>query len=58
MRVVYLAEVVGGTLGTLEIDGTTDRAEWISIAALPRIRHARIIDVGLDAWRAERAAQR
>ena len=58
VRVVYLAEVVGGTLGTLEIDGTTDRAEWISIAALPRIRHARIIDVGLDAWRAERAAQR
>lgn len=58
VRVVYLAEVVGGTLGTLEIDGTTDRAEWISIAALPRIRHARIIDVGLEAWRAESAAQR
>ena len=58
VRAAHLAAAAGGPLGTLEIDGTTDRAEWISIAALPRIRHARIIDVGLDAWRAERAAQR
>lgn len=55
VRVVYLARILGGSLGTLEVDGTTDRAEWISIPALARIRHARIIDVGLEAWRADAA---
>jgi len=34
VRVVYEAQVVGGTLGTLEVGGTTDRAEWIPIDAL------------------------
>ncbi|WP_181275425.1 NUDIX hydrolase [Brevibacterium oceani] len=52
VRVVYEARITGGTLGTLEVDGTTDRAEWLAIDSLTEVRHARIIDVGLDAWRA------
>ena len=51
-RVVYEARIIGGTLGTLEVDGTTDRAEWLPIDSLQSVRHARIIDLGLDAWRA------
>lgn len=49
VRVVYEARITGGVLGTLEIDGTTDRAEWVSIDSLQTTRHARIIDVGLNA---------
>lgn len=52
VRVVYEARIIGGTLGTLEIDGTTDRAEWLTMDSLSGVRHARIIDVGLDALRA------
>lgn len=52
VRVVYEARITGGTLGTLEVDGTTDRAEWLAIDSLSGMRHARIIDVGLDALRA------
>ncbi|WP_309132946.1 NUDIX domain-containing protein [Brevibacterium sp.] len=51
VRVVYEARIVGGELGTLEIDGTTDRAEWLPLSALAQVRHARIIDIGLEAWR-------
>lgn len=54
VRVVYEARITGGTLGTLEVDGTTDRAEWLPIATLNDVRHARIIDVGLDALRGGR----
>ncbi len=51
VRVVYEARIIGGRLGTLEIDGTTDRAEWVAISSLSEMRHARIIDIGLEAWR-------
>ncbi|RBP66234.1 ADP-ribose pyrophosphatase YjhB (NUDIX family) [Brevibacterium sanguinis] len=52
VRIVYEARIVGGELGTLEVDGTTDRAEWLPISSLPQIRHAQIIDIGLEAWTA------
>lgn len=52
VRIVYEARVTAGTLGTLEVDGTTDRAEWLAIDSLADVRHARIIDIGLGAWRA------
>ena len=52
LRVVYEARITGGTLGTLEVDGTTDCAEWLAIDSLTHVRHARIIDIGLDALRA------
>lgn len=31
VRILYTAEIVGGTLGTLEVGGTTDRAEWLRL---------------------------
>ena len=53
VRVVFRAAVIGGSLGTLEVDGTTDYAEWIPI---DRLGHGEprsdIVDVALDAWRA------
>ncbi|TGD12514.1 NUDIX domain-containing protein [Brevibacterium sp. S111] len=54
VRVVFEARITGGTLGTLEVDGTTDRAEWLAIESLTDIRHARIINVGLEALRGDR----
>ncbi|WP_148612355.1 NUDIX hydrolase [Nocardioides rubriscoriae] len=34
VRVLYDATIVGGELGTLEVGGSTDRAEWVPIDAL------------------------
>ena len=52
VRVIFDATVTGGTLGTTEVGGTTDRAAWIPIADLatagPR---ADIIDIALSARR-------
>lgn len=50
LRIVYTARVDGGVLGTLEVDGSTDRAEWVPIAAVPGLPHVGIVDVGLAAW--------
>ena len=52
VRIIYTARICGGTLGTLEVDGTTDRAAWMPIdqilATEPR---AEIIDVAVAALR-------
>ncbi|MFC0673305.1 NUDIX hydrolase [Brachybacterium hainanense] len=52
VRVVYEARIIGGELGTLEVGGTTDRAEWVPLAALdaagPRTN---LVDAALEAWR-------
>ncbi|MEO5665316.1 MAG: NUDIX hydrolase [Nocardioides sp.] len=50
LRIVYTARVVGGTLGTVEVDGSTDRADWVPIASVPDLPHVGIVDVGLGAW--------
>ena len=50
LRIVYTARVVGGVLGTLEVAGSTDRAEWVPITAVPGLPHVGIVDVGLAAW--------
>jgi 8-oxo-dGTP diphosphatase len=55
LRVLFSARVVGGTLGTLEVDGSTDYAEWVPIASVPDLPRAGIVDVGLAAWRAAAA---
>lgn len=52
VRVVYLATITGGELGTLEVDGTTDYAEWLPLERIAREPRAGIVDVALDAWRA------
>jgi 8-oxo-dGTP diphosphatase len=50
LRIIYTARVVGGTLGTLEVGGSTDYAEWVPIASVPDLPRAGIVDVALGAW--------
>jgi 8-oxo-dGTP diphosphatase len=46
VRIVYTAHVTGGSLGTLEVGGTTDRAAWMPLKDLPMIGpRAEIVDV-------------
>lgn len=53
VRVIWTGRIVGGTLGTVEVDGTTDRAEWIPIADLPAAgERVELVDIALNAWRA------
>lgn len=49
VRILYVATIVGGTLGTVEVGGTTDRADWVALAQLPDEPHADIVDVALRA---------
>jgi 8-oxo-dGTP diphosphatase len=57
VRIVYRATVAGGSLGTLEVDGTTDYAEWIPFDQIGREEpRADIVDVAIDAWRARPAS--
>jgi 8-oxo-dGTP diphosphatase len=52
VRAVYAAEVTGGTLGTVEVGGTTDRAEWVELDALAGLPHTDIVAIGLAALEA------
>ncbi len=54
VRVIYEATIVGGTLGTLEVGGTTDFAAWVPIADLDRHDgpdRADIVDLAVSAHR-------
>ncbi|WP_082176815.1 NUDIX domain-containing protein [Arsenicicoccus sp. oral taxon 190] len=31
VRIIYAAQITGGHLGTTEVDGSTDRAEWVAL---------------------------
>lgn len=49
VRLFYTARIVGGTLGTTEVAGSTDRAEWLpraEVDALPSV--ADVVTIGLD----------
>lgn len=35
VRVIFEATITGGELGTLEVDGSTDFAEWVPLARIP-----------------------
>ncbi len=55
IQVVYTATILGGEL-TIEVDGSSDDAQWMpldGLDSLPRVRH---VDVGLAWWR-ERPAR-
>jgi 8-oxo-dGTP diphosphatase len=55
VRVIYLASVVGGTLGTLEVGGSTDFAAWLELDDVEQEHSvADIVLVGIDAWRSRR----
>ncbi|WP_279365636.1 NUDIX hydrolase [Microbacterium testaceum] len=46
LRIVYRARVVGGRL-RFERDGSTDRAEWFTLAATRKLRRVQLVDVAL-----------
>ncbi|WP_295825945.1 NUDIX hydrolase [uncultured Microbacterium sp.] len=46
LRIVYRARVVGGRL-RFEKDGSTDRAEWFTLAATRKLRRVQLVDVAL-----------
>ena len=50
LRIIYSARVVGGALGTLEVDGSTDYADWLPISSVPDLPRTGLVDVGLSAW--------
>ena len=50
VRLVYDATVVGGELGTIEVGGSTDFAQWVPIADVAgQPSRAEIIDVAISA---------
>ena len=48
VRLLYSAEIIGGTLGTLEVGGSTDRAEWLRLSDLDGEARADIVDVAVS----------
>lgn len=52
LRIVHSARVVGGTLGTLEVGGSTDHAAWIGLDAVGDVPRTGIVDIGIAAWTA------
>ncbi len=55
LRIVYSARVVGGTLGTLEVGGSTDHAAWLDLDAVRDEPRTGLVDIGIAAWEAARA---
>jgi 8-oxo-dGTP diphosphatase len=50
VRVLFDATITGGELGTLEVDGSTDFAEWVRLDRLPELTpQADIVAVAVDA---------
>jgi 8-oxo-dGTP diphosphatase len=50
LRIIFEARIVDGTLGTIEVGGTTDEARWLTLAEVAREPRADIVDVGINAW--------
>ncbi len=57
LRVIYVARIVGGSLGTLEVGGSTDYADWVPIASVPDLPRVPLVDTALTAW-SERGVER
>lgn len=51
-RFVFDARITGGELGTTEVGGSTDRAEWIPLAELDGHPRSEIVDIAVAAHRA------
>jgi 8-oxo-dGTP diphosphatase len=57
VRVLFEATITGGELGTLEVDGSTDFAEWMPLVAIPDLTpRADIVGFALDEVTARRRA--
>ncbi|POX53556.1 NUDIX hydrolase [Streptomyces sp. Ru71] len=50
LRLVYESRVTGGEL-RFEENGSTDMAAWHDLDAVPGLRRARMVEVGLRLWR-------
>lgn len=51
-RFCFAAEIVGGRLGTVETDGTTDYARWVPLSDVATLEAvADIVHVAVEAWR-------
>lgn len=46
LRIVYRASVSGGRL-RFETDGSTDRAEWFSLASVAGLQRVKLVDIAL-----------
>ena len=53
-RFVFEATITGGDLGTPEVDGSTDYAQWVPLADLEGQARADIVDVALAARAAKK----
>ncbi len=52
-RFIFEATITGGELGTTEVGGSTDRAEWVLLADLEGQPRESIVDVALAAREAQ-----
>jgi len=53
-RFVFDATITGGELGTTEVDGSTDYAQWVPLSELDGQPRADIVDVALAAREAKK----
>ncbi|WP_165821221.1 hypothetical protein [Nocardioides gansuensis] len=51
---LFSARVTGGTLGTTEVGGTTDHAQWLHLDEVARLPRVGLVDAALSAWGAAR----
>ena len=54
-RFVFEATITGGALGTTEVGGSTDRAEWVPLAQLESQPRTELVDIALTARRTKEA---
>ena len=49
VRLIFEADITGGELGTLEVGGSTDFAEWVPLVRTPDLApRADIVSVAFD----------
>ena len=47
LRIIYRAHVGGGRLRN-ETDGSTDKAEWFPLSAVPSLQRVKLVDIALE----------
>jgi 8-oxo-dGTP pyrophosphatase MutT (NUDIX family) len=50
LRIIYLVHVVGGDLRD-EVDGSTDRAAWVSLDDVPALERVELVDIVMRLYR-------
>lgn len=57
LRLLYEGRIAGGEL-RYEVNGSTDRAAWHPLDAVPDLHRVRLVDTGLALWRRRPSAGR